>query len=197
MKYDKIFVLGFPKSGTTTIDKALKMSGLRTAHWVVDNGYCGKLIYDAYNATGDPLAYLSDYDCITQGDVCLPHEKLNYWPNLDFKIIKAIQDKHSNCLFILNRRPAKDILSSLKRWNNYDKRIKKSEIPGLPAGVGSDENIVRWIENHYSVCNEYFSDKTNYLELDIYSDDCRRALSEKLDIEIKWWGVANKNENQG
>jgi len=197
VNFDKIFVLGFPKSGTTTVDTALRESGLKTAHWHSPKGFCGELIYKAYNEGVNPLKYLNDYDCVTQADVCSPSDNLNYWPNLDFGVIKQIERYNPKCLFLLNTRKPEDILSSFKRWGFYDKRIRRSEIPGLPAGIGNDKNIISWINSHYNHCREYFYGKDNYLEIDIYQNDCRERMQQKLGIEIKWWGVANKNAEEG
>src|SRR4051794_21472602 len=76
-----IFVIGFPKSGTTSIHEALEKAGLRSAHWTVESGeYCGELIYRAHGEGKNPLAYLMDYDAITQADICLPRQQVNGRP---------------------------------------------------------------------------------------------------------------------
>ena len=43
----KLLVIGFPKSGTTSITAALEASGLKPLHWRDRQGrFAGKLIYE-------------------------------------------------------------------------------------------------------------------------------------------------------
>jgi hypothetical protein len=65
-------VIGFPKSGTTTLQTALQRSGLRSAHWRWKGEPIGKLIYDGWFEDGDPFARLPGLDVITQMDICVP-----------------------------------------------------------------------------------------------------------------------------
>ncbi|MGE4064899.1 MAG: hypothetical protein AB7E79_16160 [Rhodospirillaceae bacterium] len=90
----KLFLIGFPKSGTSTIHTALERSGLRSAHWRCDQGFVGQIIYENYYAARDPLHSLTTFDAITQADVCLPAMGINFWPNLDFNILGAILTAH-------------------------------------------------------------------------------------------------------
>jgi hypothetical protein len=57
----ELFVVGFPKSGTSTLTKALRRAHVRTAHQRIPGGaFCGELIYEDYRAGRDPLARLQD-----------------------------------------------------------------------------------------------------------------------------------------
>jgi len=132
----KSFVIGFPKSGTTTLHHALLESGLRSAHWKVKHGYCGELIYHAFAAGRPPFANLAQYDVIAQADVCLPREAKNYWPNLDFSVLHAIREHYPECIFILNYRDSAATARSIVKWYDLQARIVASDIPGLPAGFG-------------------------------------------------------------
>lgn len=42
-----VFLIGFPKGGTSTIDQSLRESGFKTAHWKHDERFIGELIYEA------------------------------------------------------------------------------------------------------------------------------------------------------
>lgn len=190
----RAMLIGFPKAGTTTFARACTMSGLRTAHWRTQRGFCGKLIYESFLAGGDPLMQLdADYDVIAQADVCRGRGE-NFWPNLDFSVLYAIRRHHPECLFVLNRRDPEKIVSSIARWSDLRKRITNADIPGLPRGFGEkDQHLVAWVESHYAACATVFRDDPRYLDLDIEAPDARERLSYAMGLNIAWWGVANAN----
>lgn len=189
----KVFIVGFPKSGTSTLQKALEDTGYSSAHWKVEEGFVGQLMYKGLYEKDDPWYYLKRYDSITQGDVCIPSHGINCWPNLDFNVIKKIQEKHPDCLFVLNYRDPRKTVSSMGRWGDMKQRFKKSEIPGLPAGSGSDKELEEWIVAHMNKVREFFAGSSNFVEIDIEDESAPNKLSEKLGIKLAWWGVANRN----
>jgi len=188
------FVIGFPKAGTSTIHTACRRSGLSSAHWKAKEGACGKLIYERYLQGEDPLWDLRDYDVITQADICRPRENLNFWPNLDFALLRQIRRYHPACVFILNWRDPKKIISSISRWSDLRRRLTEADIIGLPRGFGAeDAHLLTWINSHYAACREFFSSDRHFTEIDIEDPECPQRLSKALNVEIKWWGVSNAN----
>ena len=192
----KAFVVGFPKSGTSTIQEACTKSNLKSAHWYGPEGYCGELIYKRYLAGEDPLLDFAAYDVMAQSDVCRPVEGVNFWPNLDIALLLTIRHYHPECSFILNIRDPDKIISSISRWNNLRKRITQADIIGLPAGYGGEDAHLRnWIEGHYRACRSVFGNDKKFVELPIESDIARETLGKAVGTDIGWWGVANKNSN--
>ncbi len=187
----KVFVVGFPKSGTTTLTEALEASGLKPAHWGdADGNFVGQMIYENVLAGRDPFDRLGIYDSVTQADVCLPAHRINYWPNLDFAILGKIRTAHPECLMLLNTRDPAKICASIDRWPSLRERIVRANIPGLPARMGGEDGeIIRWIENHYAACRRFFAGDPNFLELDIEDESAPIILGKALDIEIKGWGI--------
>jgi Sulfotransferase domain len=183
-------VIGFPKSGTTSITRALESSGLKCAHW--QNGsrhFVGALIYSAMMAGEDPFARLQGYDAITQADVCLPAMNLNFWPNLDFAVLNAVRRAHPQCLFLLNYRRPEAICASIEKWKGMHRRFQVSDIPGLPRPFGAErEHLMHWIENHFHACRTYFADDERFLEIDIERADAPDLMSRALGIPITGWG---------
>lgn len=187
----RAMVIGFPKSGTTTIHRACRRSKLRSAHWKTPDGYCGQLIYESYRAGLDPFEKLAEYDVIAQADVCKP-PAVNYWPQLDFELLDTVRRCHPKCVFILNRREPQKIIESMNRWNTMRQRITKAEIIGLPAGIGgSDEDMRAWIERHYVACHARFSADPYFVDLDITAADAGERLTAALGVKMRWWGVVN------
>ena len=195
-----ILVIGFPKSGTTSIHHALESAGFRSVHWELPNGeYCGEVIYRAVREGKDPLAYLSEYDAITQMDICLPRVKkdgrpLNYWPQLDFELLDEIERHHPGIRFILNRRDPERLIKSMSRWHALRRRLLQARVPGLPRFRPLfDRDLRRWITGHYDACRARYGDRETFLDLDIERPDAREALEEFLGVAVPWWGVANAN----
>lgn len=186
----KLLVVGFPKSGTTTITRALEASGLKTAHWQDEAGrYFGALIYHAIHNGLEPFAHLSGYDAVAQADVCLPRQGINYWPNLDFAVLRAIRRAHPECLFVLNYRRPEAIAQSICKWPGMQQRFTYAEIPGLPRGYGAKpRQLVTWIENHFDACRTYFANDDRFVEIDIESADAPDLLGSKLGLPIRDWG---------
>lgn len=191
----KAFVIGFPKSGTTTMHQALVESGLRSAHWKCDKGYCGQLIYRSFVAGRPPLEELEDdFDVVAQADVCLPKEGLNYWPNLDFSVLAAIRDQHPECRMILNYRDSDATARSIEKWYDLQARIVASDIPGSPAGAGGTvQELAHWIDAHHRAIRRFFAGDPQFVEIDITAPTAQAQLSEAVGSKITWWGRANAN----
>lgn len=186
----KLMVIGFPKSGTTSITNALESSGLKAAHWQDEKRrFVGALIYKAVLAGLDPFEHLKGYDAVTQADVCLPAHNLSLWPNLDFAVLRAVRRAHPQCLFILNTRRPEAICDSIASWPYMQKRFEMSNIPGLPRGAGGKRHqLMAWIENHYDACRNYFADDPYFVEIDIEAADAPDRLGKALGIPIVGWG---------
>jgi len=192
----------------------MRRAKLQSVHWRVpgsagppapgksvkqaDHDYCGELIYRDFRANRDPLASLP-FDCIAQPDVCLPRvmkhgEPLNYWPQLDFRIIDSIAEHHAGARFILTIRAIESHIDSIARWGNVRARLVEADIPGLPAGKGAKDSELRtWIEGHYAACREHFRGRDDLIELDVSHPAARERLQDFVGVPLPWWGVANKN----
>jgi hypothetical protein len=191
----RAIVVGFPKSGTTTITMALERSGLRCAHWDHNGDYVGRLVYDGWFEKGDPFAHLGEIDVLTQMDVLLPVHGLNHWPNLDIALLSWIREAHPDCLFILNARPPAKIADSMIRWRNLQARLKGANIVGLPAGRGGTAaELERWIAAHQAAIRRIFAGAGPFLDLDVAVADAPDRLGAALGIPIRWWGQANANK---
>src|SRR3954451_13062533 len=193
-----IFVIGFPKSGTTTLQTAFGRAGLTSAHWRVPGGFCGELIYEDFYAGRDPLERFPELYCMGEPDVCRPDQRkngaeLNYWPQLDFDVIKAIERFNPGMRFLLNKRRVPDLIRSIDKWGgDFRQRVTGCDIPGLPPGKGAtDDELREWIEGHYGACQEYFGGRETFLEFDIAEPETRGRLADFLGVELPWWGVAN------
>lgn len=174
----RILCVGFPKSGTTTLYKALKSAGLDAVHRKgTGRSPAGYVLYreymNSYKWKGD--------DIITQLDTC--RKGMNVWPQLDYEFLRWA-DKRSK-LILQMREPGK-ILRSIK--NHGDLRTRIVYAPGLYGSKTTDNDILTWIRRHYERVLRIFPD---ILAIHIDDSNAQSILSKYLDIKIPWWGVAN------
>ena len=185
-----MFAIGFPKSGTTTLNHALNEAGLPAAHQKIEAGFCGVLMYESLEEDENPFSRFKGYRAVTQSDVCRPQRGLNFWPQLDHDMLDAVERHNPDVKFILHRRDVRDLIRSIHGWSNMLERIVACDIPGLPAGAGAtDEELAAWITGHYAWCRERFAGNPNYLEFDIADPDAPALLERFLGVPLPWWGI--------
>jgi hypothetical protein len=173
----RAIVVGFPKSGTTTLQEALQKSGLRCAHWRHRGQPIGRLVHDGWFDQGDPFAHFPKLDVLTQMDICLPAEGLNDWPDLDIPLLLAIRQVNPGCLFILNARDPAETADSILRWGDLAKRISEGAQPGLPSGRGAKrDELVRWIATQLAAMRRVFAGDPHFLDLDIAAGESAESL---------------------
>lgn len=197
----RIVNLALPKTGTTTLTDALRHAGLTVADWRIRPGqstrddiprmHLGKIIYEDYFDSGDPLARLDEFDGINEMSAVRDDRSL--WPQTDWGLLSAIQSHHPGVKFILTTRDPAKAANSMMRWNNLGKRrLPTADIPGLPRGFGKTEaQLARWMEGHYSFCRHVFAGADNFMEYDIEDDTAQAKISTYLGIDLPWWGQSN------
>ena len=204
--------LGLPKSGTTTLARALTRAGLRVADHRLfalqstehSDGqkpkqkfrFVGDLLYRAYFETGDPGAYLKGYDALTEINLLRGNRSL--WPQTDFALLEALRAHHPGLKFIATWRDPSDIATSIANWNNLGTtRLPARDVPGMPAGYGRDHGqMTRWIAGHYVTLATYFRNDPDYLELQVGDPNSQENLAQFVGFEIPWWGRANANRSK-
>jgi len=195
----RVINLGLPKSGTTTLGEALKKAGLQVADWKIrpgqpgPRGFVGKLMYQGYFETGDPLALMPEFDAFTEIDIV--RNGLNLWPQTDWGLIAAIRDHHPGARFLLTLRDPAKLSDSMGRWSNLGSyRLPTAAIPGLPEGYGkTDAERIRWIEGHFRFCRKVFEGADDFMEYDVADPEAPAKISAFLGIPLPWWGIANAN----
>lgn len=174
----RILCIGFPKSGTTTLYKALESAGLDAVHrhrpGKIASGY---VLYRGYMNTykwqGDSI--------ITQLDTCL--KGLNVWPQLDYEFLRWANERSK---LILQMRSPEKILRSIK--NHGDLRERITYAPGLFGGRTTDNDVLVWIRRHYERVLRILPD---ILAIQIDDPEAPSIISKYLNLDISWWGVAN------
>lgn len=198
----RVINLGLPKSGTTTLGEALKRAGMRVADWKIrrgqsetQRGFVGKLMYDGYYGSGDPLQHLYEFNAFTEIEIV--REGKNLWPQTDWALLAAIRARYPGAKFILSYRDPVKHAGSMRRWSNLGKtRLPGNAVPGLPEGFGARPGeLERWIAGHTAFCRQVFQGAGDYMDYDIEDPGARDRIAAFLGIDLPWWGKANVNEN--
>ncbi|MCC1493447.1 sulfotransferase family protein [Cognatishimia sp. F0-27] len=197
----RIVNLGLPKSGTTTLAKALRSAGLRVAdHRLrrrqtrdpeLAGSFVGRQIYEGYFGSGDPLVRLQGFDALSEISVLT--EKACFWPQGDPAILNAMRQQHPDLRFVATWRKPEAICTSMDRWGDLGRaRIPAAALPGLPHGFGHLRgHRLRWIEDHYRTLDRLFAGDANYLRLDVADPDAADRLGAHAGLVLPWWGIAN------
>ena len=201
MNTPRLINLALPKTGTTTLTDALRQAGLSVADWRIRPGqsarsdiprmHLGKILYEDYFATGNPLARLTEFDVINE--MSAVREDRSLWPQTDWGLLSAIQAHHPDIKFILTMRDPAKTANSMMRWNNLGKRrLPAADIPGLPRGFGSTETeLARWLSAHYAFCHHVFAGAPNFLAYDIEDPSAPAKIGAFLGLDLPWWGQSN------
>ncbi len=203
----KLVNLGLPKTGTTTLARALKIAGYRVAdHRIrprqtdsatLQNAFVADLLYQGYFQSGDPAEFFEDFTALTEIS-CLRQGK-SLWPQMDFAMIDAIRTHHPDVRFVASRRDSWDVSQSMLAWSDLGTdRLPASNIPGLPEGYGeTTRERVQWIDGHYAHLRTLFKGDPAFLEYDIADASAPQQIAAHLGTELPWWGQANaNNENK-
>ena len=200
--FNKIFVIGFPKSGTSSITDCLKAAGISTAHLLHESQPLGVAMMKSLREGKLMLSnFPENLTAYTQMDVLLQCEhkkrkcKWNAWPQL---VAVPVLDLQYPCSkFILNKRSINDHINSINKWRDFRRRIVENDLPFLPRGKGStDCELASWIQRHYDAMEAYFQGRPrDFLAIDIDRefDFVESELKEFLGLEDLKWTRSNAN----
>jgi len=198
-------LIGFPKSATKTIDRAFRSIGYNGFHqnWRDGQGHRKNVavwMYRGYDERDNPFEYFKPVGpyAITECDMTHFGNNIVLWPQLDYDLLEIGLERNIDVSYILNYREPYSLLDSFTRWKDGDfrDRITRANLPGLPSGVGSnDDDLIMWFINHFETCRERFDKYPHrFIEVNIESDDCREQLEQFVGTEFQWWGRENVND---
>ena len=200
----RVVNLGLPKTGTTTLARALRRAGCHVADHKIrtkqtqttelHGAYVGDLLYRGYFETGDPGAHLTEFDAISEMSVL--REGRSIWPQMDYGLIMAIRAHHPGVKFLASGRDAFAISQSMLAWSDLGTaRLPAATIPGLPEGYGETSGErVQWIKAHYAFLRAIFHNDDDFLAYDVADPAARDLISGHLEFPVRWWGKTNVNK---
>lgn len=193
----KLFAVGLPKSGTSTLHKALQSAGLKSLHWrSPEKVLIGRAMYLRHMAGEPIMADFPNANAVTQADGITMNT--SYWPQMDPAILRALRKQHPECQFVLNRRDPLLIASSIQRWGNLMERLFTVGAPGLPPRTATGAAaLVRWIEGHYANIAEQFAGDPNFFDYDISDPTAPETIAARIAVPLPEWGQENVNDGTG
>lgn len=199
----KAINLGLPKSGTTTLARAMKLAGWKVAdHRIrarqtenvdIHGAFVADLLYRGYYGSGDPASLIPEFDAISE--TSLLGAKRSVWPQTDLALVRALRAHYPELRLLATRRNAFEMSQSMLAWSDLGhKRLPASAVPGLPPdfGVTSKERI-QWIDGHYETLRQVFQGDPMFLEVDVAAHDAKSRVGAFLNLDLQWWGQANAN----
>lgn len=153
---NKIFIIGFNKTGTSSLHKALVMLGYPGIHGTMPNHIKvekaikeNKKLLEYFNTN---IIHFSDLDIL----------KDNF---------KLLDEEYPNSKFILNTRDKKEWLISRKNHlQDYLYHINKGTNKYAKGWRWTEESVEQWEtewETHHKNVISYFKDKNNLLIIDV------------------------------
>ena len=207
-----VIQLGFPKAGTTSINDVFKKSGYKTIHFVdclvyaklskARRGLCAECMRIAH-MLGRPLLKSCDKSLLTE------NRRIEVWTQLDacsigpkkecvFPQIDYLDDIHAevpNATFLMNMRNVTKWISSVSRWNDLRERLTENNLPDLPSGSATDEELTRFYCNQVRRVRKFVVENPShaYIELDVESADAGQFLASVFGTQADHWGASNQN----
>lgn len=209
-----VFVVGLPKCGTTTLQRALESVSYGTIHcyapkpWGRKTGdrFVGHLMAKAVGDGRKPLAYLPQWvNAMTQmgcwwieGDSPETEKCYAHFPQIT--LLESLASSYPDAKFILCDRSTASWLHSVNAYGPMRHILDEADLPRLPNGVRSGDTLARWFEAHNEEVRRFFKTGkfTNagaLLELELEKSD--QVLKEQLSdflggAKINWgWYSAN------
>jgi len=172
-----IILLGFPKSGTTSLGLFFKHLGYNViGHTTKTNRFVGMKIKDNYingRVLLDGIVDPQQKNILTQLDCCYSNDIVS-WPQIE--LYEHIYNQNKNALFILNKRNPNSILKSFKNQNHMDKRFLdfflKIDYNSANCDVTQNDGlIIEFIKTHYNIIETFFKNKNNFVSFFLESFD--------------------------
>lgn len=189
IKKDKVFVIGFNKTGTTSLKRALITLGY---NFLSENRlYSSKIFEEIHNKNFSSLEkHLKNYNAF----------KDRPWNHPG--VYQYLDNKFENAKFILTLRDVDSWLNSYKKWNlsvNLHKQAYYKTISKICYNVDdflSDEQTMKEVYNRTNNnIIEYFKDKNNLLVLDLEKGDGWEKLCPFLNSDMLQTKFPHANKN--
>lgn len=162
----KIFNVGLPKSGSSSINDFFKCEGRRSFHWKVGNNYIGDCVRKAISSN-ILIEELPDIDCsgLKSFDVLAQMDYMEakkcFMPQVTN--VDHLDRMYPNATFVLPLRPAADWAKSVIGWRDHlDKRmiscINRDKLYNMSKGATeTHEFLEKFYVTHREHILKYFA----------------------------------------
>lgn len=178
-----IILLGFSKTGTSSFFHLFKTLGFNAYHRGYNDGSnigVFAMIIKKNKIEKKPLLEGIPKDaCMTELNICAS-STYSYWPQIiDYK---QLYYENPDCLFILNKRDPRNLLTSFKNHNRLDQRLYEFN-PEIIEDK-TDEGFIKFMTNFYLEVEAFFATQpeAKFISYDIEKDNITK-LKKYIDIK--------------
>ncbi|MHA1948297.1 MAG: sulfotransferase family protein [Candidatus Thorarchaeota archaeon] len=178
-KIPKIFGLGFSKTGTSTLNHALKILGYKSCHYPNDSHTCNQL--------RDKRFFL---DIMKTNDALTDIQTVPFYKQFedlyDCKFIMTTRDKDKWLKSITNHFNYHHAKAPVSKNINTMTEMSKFILPLVfdKPSLWSKDHFSKIYKEHLKGCRKHFENKFNYLEIDICGGEGWETLCPFLDKPI-------------
>jgi hypothetical protein len=188
-----IFIIGFNKTGTTSLHELFCKNGFASLHW--DSGRAALRMKRNINRGRPPLrGYDSKFRVFSDLNYFHPSKIIE-----GGSFFKELDASYPDSYFILNTRPVDGWIKSRqqKRFQRFNMTFVQLAMEAY--SLDSESQVLEvWsnqLETHLKSVRGHFKDRKNFLELDITQDLVEEQLASFLGQKIQkgTWGHVRTN----
>ena len=189
----KVFVIGLPKTGTTSLHEFFKCGGRSSAHWkCIGKRRCGECIEYNVRRGRPPLQDCGDFDVYTQIDVDADRNHSCYFPQVD--ALATLYRHYPGATYILNTRPFDHWNRSIHHWHDMYKRLRyKCRWPFVQANDTVFFRRLHEQSQEYVRAFQREHPEMHLVDIDIESNVTSNVLSSEFGILEECWTQKNKS----
>ncbi len=164
---EKVFVVGLPKSGTTSLDAYFKCNNISSSHQICDGVPCALCIRRNLDADRPPLFGCNRSIAYTQLDWEFSDSafKMCFFPQRD---LRPFHEHYPFSTFVLNLRPALHWINSVNNWGTLRERLRRCNLTQMD--LTDDANMIRFYNEHTKYVRQFAREHSHRLvEVDIES----------------------------
>jgi hypothetical protein len=193
-----IFVVGMPKSGTTSIAAYFRCIGLTVSHEYCHKPnnakiMCGSCIQQNIKDGFPALHECGRYEVFTQLDANRPETNECYYPQRS--ALSAISKAYPRATFVLNLRPVEQWVQSVNHWSNLRQRLANCSMRGFPNGVSRGDKGLRTLyESQTDIVRSFVKTHQSHklVEVEIENPNIGNFLCAAFNISFNsCWGKRN------
>lgn len=156
---NKVFIIGFHKTGTSSMGKAFQMLGYRVCGSIKEAMDFNKIDQDPREYIfSEALKLTPKYDCFQDTP----------W----FMFYKELYEIYPDAYFVLTVRPEKDwIRSVLNHFGNRDNSPYHEWIYGHKDPRSNEETYLKKYQNHNNSVKSFFKNNSKFIVFNLKEDD--------------------------
>jgi len=190
---EKMFIVGLPKAGTTSLQHYFQCGNFSTSHFTCGEKICGECIRNnMLLRKKDPLEGCGSATVYAQMDVTFYPDDICYYPQIH--ALRELHDAYPDSVFLLNLRNVEEWVHSVQSWKTgkgpLALRLKRCF---SLDGDSLAQDLRNFYLNHTQKIREFAEQFDHKLvEVHIDSGEASRVLELEFGIAATCWTQQNR-----